>query len=414
MKGARTAVANGLGLGLGLVLAAATPWVVASCAATDVDAERPVDASTLLETGAVDAGADADEGACDVSDPSCVPLVRCEDAEFCPVPTNVTTSYALTTVWGSSKTDVWAAGSGGTIIHWDGVAWKPTPVPSETEAPLKNTFHALRGSGPNDVWVASATNLVFHCDGFKDGGATWVRAPNTAEDSVPPGPFYAAWVTSPHDVRFVGAPTNFEPPGQYLNSNQVVKKASDAGIEWTRLEGTAAIHGIWGSSPDDLWLIADNSIYWDWHLGQWVVDNSQFGLALHGRRSGEDFTWTSVDSRANTVFRGIWGTSANDVWIVGDRGTIRHFGESQTEWDIVDAPTTKTLHGVWAAAPNDAWAVGDSGTILHWDGSSWRPSMAAFPANKRSPDLYGVWGSGPDDVWIVGDGIALHSSRGAK
>ena len=40
--------------------------------------------------------------------------------------------------------------------------------------------------------------------------------------------------------------------------------------------------------------------------------------------------------------------------------------------------------------------------------------MAAFPANKRSPDLYGVWGSGPDDVWIVGDGIALHSSRGAK
>jgi len=400
----------------GLALAAGIPWVFASCAATDEGNVNAVDASTILEAAPSDAGADVDEGGCDAADLSCLspPPVRCEDADFCPVPTNVTTSYALTTVWGSSKTDVWASGSGGTVIHWDGTAWKPTPLPSDSGAPLKNTFHALRGSGPNDVWVASTTNLIFHTDGFKNGTATWVRAPNATEDYTPPGLLYAAWATSPDDVRFVGVPANWEPPGQYLNSNQFVKSASDAGIAWTRLEGTATIHGIWGTSPDDLWLIADNSIYYDWYNGQWVYTDSQVGLTLHGRRSGDDFTWTAVDSRANSVFRGIWGTSANDIWIVGDSGTIRHLGESESAWSVVEAPTTETLHGVWAAAPNDAWAVGESGTILHWDGSAWNRAVAAFPANKRSPHLYGVWGSGPDDVWIVGDGIALHSTGGAK
>ena len=66
------------------------------------------------------------------------------------------------------------------------------------------------------------------------------------------------------------------------------------------------------------------------------------------------------------------------------------------------------LVSVAIAAPNDVWAVGDNGTIIHWDGATWKESVAAFQVNKKKPDLHGVWGSGPNDVWIVGDGVALH------
>ncbi len=78
----------------GLALASALPWVFASCAATDDGNVRPADASTVLETGSIDAGADVDEGGLRRVGPElrAGASVRCEDADFCPVPTNVTTS----------------------------------------------------------------------------------------------------------------------------------------------------------------------------------------------------------------------------------------------------------------------------------------------------------------------------------
>jgi hypothetical protein len=391
----------------GLALAASVPWLLASCATTEDGAAPPTDdPSKLPEAGISDSG-DAQvpvDGGCNAADPACVTKpISCDEAAWCPVPANVT-NFALTAVWGSSKDDVWASGSGGTVIHWDGATWTPTPVPTETALPIKNTFHALWGSGPNDVWVASATDVIFHSDGFRDGSATWVRAPQASDPGFRPAPLYAAWGTNADDVHLGGVPTYFETPGGSDNSNHVVKKPSDAGIEWEKKLGTATIHGIWGSSADDIWLIADNSLYVPHEIGQ----------TLHGTRAGKDFVWTPVESRAAVVLRGIWGSSANDVWLVGDSGTIRHFGPNATEWAAIPSPTFETLHSVWGSGPNDVWAVGETGTILHWDGTSWRSSVAAFPVNKKKPHLYGVWGSGPNDVWIVGDGGALRYTGGAK
>ena len=111
---------------LGLV--APIPWLLASCATTEAGTpateQPPV---TLPEAGQGEAGEPPVDGGCDASDPDCVtkPLT-CDEAAWCPVPTNVSNFYALTAIWGSGKDDVWAAGSGGTMIHWDGAAWKPT------------------------------------------------------------------------------------------------------------------------------------------------------------------------------------------------------------------------------------------------------------------------------------------------
>src|SRR5262245_26790825 len=106
------------------------------------------DAST---TTPAEAGTDASlDGGCDSADPSCGPRpLSCDAAAWCPVPTSVNTLYRLTSVWGSGKDDVWAVGSGGTIIHYDGSAWKPTPP----DPPTMNTFYGVWGSGAKDVWV---------------------------------------------------------------------------------------------------------------------------------------------------------------------------------------------------------------------------------------------------------------------
>lgn len=395
-------------LAFGVVLGGALTSTLASCASTESGGSTDSDPTKVPEAGSIDGG-DADaapDSGCDSSDPDCVTTpIGCDAASFCPVSTNLGTAFALTAVWGSSTNDVWVSGSRGTVLHWDGATWVSTPVPTETALPIKNTFHALWGSGPNDVWLASATDVIFHTDGFKNGNATWGRAPNATGSEYAKAPIYAAWGTSADDFRFGGAPCMLELPGTLTEGNQLVKKPSTAGFEWSRVEGFATINGIWGSSSDDIWLVADNSVRTGW----------QFGQTLHGTRSGsEDFVWVDVDSRTSATLLGIWGSSATDVWTVGEAGAIRHLGTGADDWSVVDSPTRATLHAVWGAGPNDVWAVGESGTILHWDGTTWSPLVAAFPVNRKKPHLYGVWGTGPADVWIVGDGIVLHSTGGSR
>lgn len=376
---------------MGVVLAGgALVWALASCATTDetTPTETP---RSVPDASSPDASDDASDAGVDAETP-----VSCDDVAWCPVATSVSAVYALTSVWGSSKDDVWASGSGGSVIHWDGTAWTPTPLPTETGVPVKNTFRALWGSGPNDVWVASATDLIFHFEGFANGKAVWNHTPAAvAASSVP---IYAAWGSGPGDVRFGSRSYYFTSPDAVFLANQIVKQPAGADVEWSASEGTAIVYGLWGSSADDLWLIGDNRAERAW----------QPGLTMHGVRQEKGLVWTEVDSRASVVLRGIWGSSKDDVWTVGDQGTIRRFGPNATEWEVVASPTRETLHAVWGSSATDVWAVGEAGTILHWDGTTWSTSTAALSNDSKKPNLYGVWGSGPTDVWIVGEGIALH------
>jgi hypothetical protein len=46
--------------------------------------------------------------------------------------------------------------------------------------------------------------------------------------------------------------------------------------------------------------------------------------------------------------------------------------QAQYEWTWQNPlPQGNTLDGVSALDENNVWAVGDSGTILHWNGTSW-------------------------------------------
>ena len=34
-------------------------------------------------------------------------------------------AFSLNALWGRARDDVWAAGSGGTLLHYDGSSWQP-------------------------------------------------------------------------------------------------------------------------------------------------------------------------------------------------------------------------------------------------------------------------------------------------
>ena len=66
------------------------------------------------------------------------------------------TTGTLNAVWGVSGQDVFAVGSRGAIVHFDGGSW--VPMYSNTVRPL----HAVWGASALDVFVASGLARVFH------------------------------------------------------------------------------------------------------------------------------------------------------------------------------------------------------------------------------------------------------------
>ena len=392
------------------ILPLAIVGVLAACAVTTAESEpngppATIDVPEASTPDAVvtDAGNGLD-AACDPADPNCVTKpISCAEAAWCPVATNVSSLYVLTSVWGKSANDVWAAGSGGTVVHWDGTAWTAGNIP------VQNTFHNLLGVG-SEVWAISATDTMYKTSAFAGAATQWSLVPSPFADPYSISPITAAWSSPTGDVRLGSSQfLLFDEEGNFGLGNQFTRAIVDGGPGWKGWPGTATVNSIWGVSADDLWIAADNSPTVSWQLG----------VTMHGRAAPDGdpgaLEWQEVDSQASVVLFSLWGTSANDLWAVGDKGTIRHIASSNaTQWDIIPSPTKESLRAVYGFGANDVWAVGENGTILHWDGKEWKDSVAAFQVNKKKPDLHAVWGSGPNDVWIVGDGVALHHTGGVK
>ncbi len=347
--------------------------------------------------------ADADAGApvdCEDDDPDCTTeVVSCDEVAWCLHPTPLDVLHTFTAIWGSGPNDVWAVGSGGSILHYDGKTWVKTP------SGVVNTLYAIWGSGPNDIWVVSDTTTVLHGSGFKGGTATWTRS-ETGFSPWNSAPIRAVWGTSPEDVRIGGRAFDLDEPdwdnGIYAGHQLLKTTAREDGVVWKQVPGTPTVLSMWGSSASDVWMAADNGTY----------ASHERGLLLHGTPRGEGegddpLVWKSVDSQSALTLNAVWGSGPNDIWAVGVLGSIRHWTPGKVRFDKVASPTTVTLNAVWGSGPNDIWVVGDSGTVLHYDGTSFEPSTVQLPLGRR-PNLYGVWGSSANDVWIVGDGVALH------
>jgi hypothetical protein len=115
--------------------------------------------------------------------------------------------------------------------------------------------------------------------------------------------------------------------------------------------------------------------------------------SLHGTaRAG--WEWQNPVPQGNSL-HAVWGSAGNDVFAVGDAGTILHY--DGTNWSRMESGTTNYLYSIWGNAADDVYAVGASGTILHYNGISWFP-MASGTTN----DLLGIWGSSVNDIFAVG------------
>jgi photosystem II stability/assembly factor-like uncharacterized protein len=123
------------------------------------------------------------------------------------------------------------------------------------------------------------------------------------------------------------------------------------------------------------------------------------GLIL--QRTQANPTWTEVMTTTATLYS-VDAVSADDVWAVGDGGTILHY--DGLNWTAVSSPTTNNLRRITMLSSDEGWIVGYSGTILYYTNGAWQTVSSPTLENLHDID---VLPSG--EAWAVGDnGVILH------
>jgi photosystem II stability/assembly factor-like uncharacterized protein len=378
----------------------------ASCATTggsvgQVDEGDGASPGIMLDAG--DGSCDSDSNPCPVAQE-----IACDGFDWCPAKIGQPIDVGLTSVWGTGPDDVWAVGAAGTVIHWDGYEW--TVLPRLTDWLLS----AVWGTGQENVWTVSSPNKIFHTNGRINGTVSWSPLPPIASDEGIHGSaihgserslLRALWAQSPVNLWVGGEPFCTRWPDTNYWESGWRSMATDGGFDWaplfqaTVLRDVPIIHAIWAAWPDDIWVVGVGNV--GEHNTPFAAHTS--AAAIEG---SDPPIWIKVDTQSNAFFYALWGSGPNDVWAIGDYGTIRHITGGADAWTVVESPTKEHLRGIWGSAPDDIWAVGRHGTLLHYDGVKWESQTGAFPLGDP-PNLYGVWASDSTNVWAVGDGIIM-------
>jgi hypothetical protein len=118
--------------------------------------------------------------------------------------------------------------------------------------------------------------------------------------------------------------------------------------------------------------------------------------------------WRAVFEKQPGALLRVWGTSSEDVYIVGADAegtgpTVLHYDGD--EWEILEPPVSGSLWWVDGVAPDDVRMVGDGGVVVRYTPSTGKFEVRPTPTDLR---LFGVWGSSSSDVWYVGGNPGLN------
>ncbi len=220
----------------------------------------------------------------------------------------------------------------------------PPPPPTRewevVSTGLPAALLSVSGTSDKDVWAVgadkSASNgpLVLHYDGTSwTPMTTGQHADLWWVDAVPNGPVFMA-----------GA------GGMILRyQNGAFERMKTPGL------GKDTVFGVWAAGPNDAFAVGG----WAGHNGfLWRWD----GTAWTEVRLPDDMP-RLTNNEVPGLFK-VWGTSAEDVWVVGGGGAVLHGGKTKG-FSVVKTPTKETIFTVHGA---DGLAVmvggGSNGVVL--------------------------------------------------
>jgi PKD repeat protein len=265
-------------------------------------------------------------------------------------------------VWGRSSTEVYAVGFSGTVLRYDGVAWRF--MQGGSGANLWDIWGPATADGqPTTAFAVGAAGTIMRYDGSR-----WLNMSSGSGAELT-----SVWGTSSNNVYAVGG------SGTILRYDGSSWRATASGTN-------SLFYRVWGSSASDVYAVGmETIIHFD-------------GTA-----------WSKVATSTNGImYRGVWGTSSSNVYAVGSNGTIMHFDGSKWKKEPVPYPVSGAQFiDVWGTSATNVYVTGLQGVILRFDGIRWTQMTSATGEN-----LEDIWGWSGSDAFVVGaNGTILRGSQ---
>ncbi|MBF0450666.1 MAG: hypothetical protein HQK75_08195 [Candidatus Magnetomorum sp.] len=235
-----------------------------------------------------------------------------------------------------SDQDMYVAGYNGTILHYNGNAWQKMSTP--TRMPIWSIW----GPDANHIYAVGGNGTILFYDGRQ-----WISMDSGTRQWL-----YDIWGADNENIFAVGA-------GVILKYN---------GSDWTHMmigDDRKTFFAICGNNDHDIYAAGD------------------FGKIYHYNGLG----WTEIKSG---VAGQIWGlfTSGVHIFAAGtnnNQTTVYHYDGVQ--WNQTELALTTQLWKIWGSSENDIYMVGDSGTIVTYDGQNWQTQTVGENLRLRS-----IWG----------------------
>ncbi len=115
----------------------------------------------------------------------------------------------------------------------------------------------------------------------------------------------------------------------------------------------------------------------------------------------------------------IWGTSSNDLYVVGNSGNIAHYQNGQ--WSRIESGTTVDLLDIWGSSDGTLWSCGytsnySTTVLLRNSGSGWVKVFEGSAGEQNNGytinQIAGVWSKNDYRIYLLkSDGIFLQANN---
>lgn len=246
------------------------------------------------------------------------------------------------------------------------------------------------------VWGSSGTDVII---GGADGLA---RFDGTSWKAEGPGTYWAQalWGWSASQVLSVGL------DGNYGNGAALI--IHHDGKAWsTQLQGgtslpvtTFWLNSVWASSPSEVFAAG----------GEGAI------VRYDGTK------WSTLKSGTTANLAQIWGSSATDVYVVGNSqncSTNEVLRYSGAGWVKSFSTKHECLNAIWGTSHTNVFVAGSPGSIRRFDGKQWTRVRLDLrepgPTRYHCPDFYGMGQTSSGTVYAVGShGAVYRHCAGSK
>jgi hypothetical protein len=332
------------------------------------------------------------------------------------------TGARILAIWGNATgTRIWASGTNGKLVYFNGTSWAAQTSPAPT-----SQHYALWGAAENRiflaangviyrwngrVWKATTSNNTNRVNGIWGAGAGRVFA--VGDDGT-------ILVWKGNDTAYTGYSFGAGPRAVWSFSDTSALAVGPSvwwynGNTWEWMDSApTTLRSVWASSEINAWAVGGGGTLVWYNYGNvdsvnstvttdlndiWSYDGGNlYAVGAGGTilRFNSGTYVATIMSSSGADLQAVWGFSGSDVFAVGSGGTIRHY--DGTSWSTMSSGVTDDLTGVWGSSGSNVYAVGRQ-RILKYNGTSW----SVLNTGINGVQFYRVWGVGADDFFVTTD-----------